>query len=108
MYLTTVDEVQDIVNFNNHVIASLPKEYRQSIYNDYHNIVSFFESLVIKGVETGEFTVNKANIVAQDIVLIIQAWAHRRWILRKLYSFKEYSELQAELILNLVSSKKPQ
>jgi len=108
------DKVQDIYNFNNHIIASCPPELRKRMFESENEWEKFFESLLLKGIESGEFEPDNPRLTAENIVILINAWANRRWFLRKHVTLEEYILKQTELILrglrvnnsNLASSSK--
>ncbi|MFC2033478.1 TetR/AcrR family transcriptional regulator [Chloroflexota bacterium] len=105
VYITGVDENQDVLNFINHVIASFPHEYRRKIFNDYTFIVDTFEKIIQKGSQDGEFKNVNANLIAHNMVLAGQAWAYRRWLLRKHYTLEEYIKEQTEIVLSLLKNE---
>ena len=100
LYMSDAEENQDIHNFLNHVAASMPPEYRQRLYEDYTFVVDIFVKIIQRGIQSGEFREVNANLVALNIMLFMQAWAHRRWILRKAFTLEEYTKQQIDLVLN--------
>lgn len=103
LHIRGVDETQDMENFANHVIASFPQNYRQTIFGTYAEFVNYYDKLLQKGVAAGEFRIENTQLAAQNIVLIAYAWAHRRWILRKQFTLDDYIKLQANMILNSIT-----
>ena len=103
MYLEGVDDIQDIFNFVNHVMVDLTKSERQSVFNSENSIIAIFESLLTKGVEAGEFKLNNPAVVANSIVVMAQAWANRRWFLRRQCTLEEYTTEITELVLGAIS-----
>jgi len=104
LYISGVDSNQDIHNFNNHVIAGSPQEYRNIMFDDYIFIVDTFKKIIQKGSQDGEFKNVNANLIAQNILLSAQAWATRRWLLRKDFTLEEYIKEQTELVLSLLKN----
>jgi len=102
LYGESIDTNQDIHNFLNHVIPSFPKEYRIKMFEVYEEIVDIFKDIIRKGINSGEFKEVDIDIVAHDIVLQIQAWAHRRWLLKKKFGYKEYIKRVTESVLILL------
>ncbi len=100
LYVAGVDEHQDIHNFLNHVAASMPQDYRRRLYEDYTFVVEIFVEIIQRGIQSGEFREVNASLVAQNIMLLSQAWAHRRWILRKAFTLEEYTKQQIDLVFN--------
>jgi len=102
MYLEGVDDIQDIFNFVNHIMVDLTKSDRQIIFDSENSIIDIYESLLIKGVEAGEFKLNNPAVVANCILVMAQAWAHRRWFLRKRCTLEEYTSEVTELIMGTI------
>ncbi|MDD5127355.1 MAG: TetR/AcrR family transcriptional regulator [Dehalococcoidales bacterium] len=99
LYITGVDENQDIHLFNNHVIAGLTPEYRHRMFEDYRFIVNSFKEIIEKGIQTGEFKEVDAGLVAHNLMLAMQAWALKRWLLRNDFTLAEYIKRQTELTI---------
>ena len=106
LYFKSVDEIQDIHNFHNHVIAALSQEYRQILYSGQERFVDIFKEIIQKGIESGEFAVDNAELLAHNILLLGQTWANRRWFLRKRYTLDQYIELQNKFILSSIKANK--
>jgi AcrR family transcriptional regulator len=102
MRLEDVDDVQDLSNFVNHVMVNLTEDKRQIVYEYAGRIVAYFEELLRKGMKAGEFQMSNPSLVAHSIVVLGDAWAQRRWFLRKRTTLEEYAREQSELILNAI------
>jgi len=107
LFLESIDEIQDIHNFHNHIIASLPHEYREMLYNGQKRFVAFFEGLIRDGIEHGELEAESAELIAHNILLIAQGWANRRWFLRQRFTRGQYTRLEIEHILKSLQVQKP-
>lgn len=107
LFLESIDEMQDIHNLHNHIIASLPHEYREKLYNGQKRFVAFFESLIRGGIEHGEFETERADLIAHNILLLAQGWANRRWFLRQNFTREQYIQLEIEHILKSLQVQKP-
>lgn len=102
LYIIGVDENQDIHNLNNHVVASMPKEIRQKMFADYEYVAGYFKENIQKGIESGEFKKVNAKLVAENLMLMMQAWAYRRWTFRKDFTLEEYIKQQTDFIINSI------
>lgn len=108
MYLQLADEYQDNYNFLNHVVVNLSPSDRHMLYDDDNQILAYFERLLINGVEAGEFKIDNPRLAAFNIVIIANAWANRRWFLRKHFTLRDYIREQTELILKEIGANTSQ
>ena len=99
-YFANVDELQDMYNFINHAIVDLPKNDRSTMFDAFQDMVTYFENLIKKGINNGEFVDNNPTLVAHNIVLEVTAWAHQRWFLRKRVTFEEYMAYEIDHVLH--------
>ena len=105
MYLMNVDELQDIYSFANHGATDLLRSDKPIVFEAELQISNYFESILKKGIESGEFKIVNPKLVAHNIVLIANAWAQRQWLLGKQYSLDEYIKQQTEYILQSICVK---
>jgi len=106
-YLISVDKSQEGYNFINHVMANLSYRERQYVFESETRVVDFFQGLLRRGIEAGEFKVEDTFLVAHIILLSVSAWAHRRWMLRRHYTLEEYTKRITEQILEISQAKCP-
>jgi AcrR family transcriptional regulator len=100
MYFVNVDEMQDMYNFINHAIVDLPKKDRHIIYDSEKIAIEYFESLI----KTESKSTIDPKFCAHQIVLAANAWAHRRWYLRKYYTIQEYIAREIEYTLAVLQT----
>jgi len=105
LYFKSVDEIQDIHNFHNHVIAALSQDYRKILYRGQERFVDLFMEIIEKGIERGEFALDDAELLAHNILMLGQTWANRRWFLRKRFTLNQYIQLQTEFILSPIKKE---
>jgi len=103
IYLETVDNFRDFHNFVNHVMLSLSLSDRRIVYEAESRVVAYFENLLNKGIETGEFRMHDLKIVAHNIVAMANAWANRHWYLKKYYTLDTYTKRQCESLLSQIA-----
>jgi AcrR family transcriptional regulator len=106
MYFQNVDEMQGLYNLHNHIVWTASKELRQSIFDREIQKVEYFNRLLIEGVNAGEFEVEDTYLMAHNIVMAANAWANRRWLLRKRYTLEDYIRKQTDSILATIQVKR--
>jgi AcrR family transcriptional regulator len=90
-YTDFVDEFQDMYIFLiSHVMPNLPKEERQTLFEDSLRLTAYFETLLLRGMEEGKFVIDDTWLVASAIMSLCGRWANIRWSLRKRYTMEEY------------------
>lgn len=104
MYFEHVNELQDMYNFINHAIADMTTKDRQIVFDAEEYMVKYFESLLEKGVETGQFKMIDSRLIAHNIVVVANTWANRRWFLKHYYTLPEYIGNQIEHLLAAILS----
>lgn len=92
MYIHNVDELQDMYNFNNHAAVDLSSDDRHILFDSETSMVGYFERLVKDSTKQSQSLKIDPRIIAHDIVVAANAWANRRWYLRKHYTLDEYIE----------------
>ncbi|OEH93230.1 TetR/AcrR family transcriptional regulator [Bacillus solimangrovi] len=107
-YFVVMDEVQDEVLVMYQEAKSLTKDALPYVLEKEIEMVAMFEKILRRCVENGEFSLSESEIklVAHNIFVQGQMWGFRRWILQKLYTLEEYTELQIENLLGGLLSKK--
>lgn len=96
------DENQDITLFTYQETKNLPQNARQDIFDSECQIVSLFEKLLRRGIESGEFTINQPKLIAHSIVCTGHSWALRRWFLRKYFTFEMFVNEQTSAFLKAI------
>lgn len=97
-----VDKQQDRTIFINHVLVNLDRQTRRSVFSLENAFLNFFEMLLKRGIEEGEFRMNLPSLVAFNILISGREWALRRWFLAKHLSLQEYTREQIEIILRSI------
>jgi AcrR family transcriptional regulator len=103
-YYQGIDDIQDMVLLAYQESKSLPREIRERTFEQERSIISVFEGILARGCKTGEFKVNDITLVANNIVVIGDTWAFRRWLLANHYTLQEYIKEQTNLILDQIRS----
>lgn len=102
VYLQAIDDAQDVWLFVDSEMRSIPEPDRRELLARYVRNVAFFETLLKKGAELGEFEMEDPAFLAQNIILLCHAWATRRWFLRRQYALEEYTRKCTESTLKLI------
>ncbi len=102
VYMAYADAYQDLIIFGHREIVNLPQNERRIVLDVEIQSVEYFESLLRRGIEAGEFDMKDPRLVAHNILLICDGWALRRWFLRKYYTVEQYSKEQIDIILEKV------
>lgn len=95
---------QDITIFTYQETKNLPENARRDIFDSERRIISIFEEVLKRGVESGEFVEEDVTLMAHNIAIIAHSWAFRRWFFRNTpkSDFETYVKHQASIILNAI------
>jgi AcrR family transcriptional regulator len=100
-----IDENQDIQVFWFQEAKNLNRRNLRRLLNTNSKATLVFQKIIEKGNEQGVFEVREPALVAQNIKMICEMWATRRWYLQKRYNLDQYIEMQTDAILRIVSPK---
>jgi len=105
-YYVIVDEMQDYVLFLYQETKSLSYNARKYIFKSEEEMTSIFEEIILQGIEDGTFNISKkdVNFLANEIMVMAQMWAFRRWILQKNYTLERFIELKSSLVVKELTS----
>jgi len=106
VYLDIVDTYRDFHNFVNHIMLSLTLSERRIVYEAETRVVEYFEKLIQRGVDRGEFVAGDARLIAHNIVAMANAWANRGWYLKKYYTLDRYAVEQIKQVLQQLDRSK--
>ena len=101
-YFLMEHEGADSVIFFGREIQNFSHEDRGAILRSQVDLVKFFESLLVEGINAGEFQIDNRTLMAHDIVMRGQDYALRRWFLKKLFTLQEYTQNYIKLILKCI------
>jgi TetR/AcrR family transcriptional regulator, cholesterol catabolism regulator len=85
---------------------SLPRAYLREVLRQELGIVNLFVELLREGVEDGSLAVaeERLELLAQDIVVMAQMWAFRRWALQHV-SFEQFVEHHTSLLMQAAGAR---
>lgn len=105
-YYKVVNDTQDYQVFLNQLAVKLPNEDRRILFeaNDY--ALNILDTILKRGVASGEFEIEDTILTAHNIMLIGRSWADRRWYLARRYTFDQYLTIQIRVILKAIQPNK--
>ena len=101
LYTMKNDKYQDLYKFITHITANLKPENRKMVFETARRVKRYFETLILRGVEAGEFRTDNAELGAANI-FFLGDWATRRWVLERRYTVEEFiTEMTRNILLQL-------
>jgi len=88
--------------FFNREIHYFSASDRRMLLEDQVAMVHFYEKLLIKGIESGEFQIESPLMMAHEILMKVHNWVMRRWFLIQHYTLEEYINIQTDIILKAI------
>jgi TetR/AcrR family transcriptional regulator, cholesterol catabolism regulator len=101
-----IDENQDIQVFWFQESRNLNKRNLRRLLKTNSMSTVIFQKIIERGNEEGVFDVSEPAMVAQNIQMICEMWATRRWYLQRLYTLDEYIEMQMDNIMRMVLAER--
>ena len=100
-YIELVDLMHDEFTIMYQETKSLPREAINYVIQKEIEMVGFFVELLEQCVENGELNLPKDTIylAANEILVVGQSWAIRKWALKRHYSLEQFIEKQTELFM---------
>ena len=100
-YIELVDLMHDEFTIMYQETKSFPREAINYVIQKEIEMVGFFVKLIEQCVENGELNLPKDNIylAANEILVVGQSWAFRKWALKRHYTLEQFIEKQTELFM---------
>ena len=100
-YFIIIDQNQDYMLLLYQETKSLSKKSRKYIFGAENELTSIFEDILKQCIKEKSISINnrKVKLAANNIMVIGQRWAFRRWSLHDNYSINSYIKAETELIL---------
>ena len=107
-YYRTVDRLQDSIVFMYQETKELSPDARKRVFEMERRISDAFQRILDRGYASGEFKIGGSPIIAQNIVILGQMWAFRRWLLGGYYecTLQDYIQEQTKFTLRAVREGK--
>jgi TetR/AcrR family transcriptional regulator, cholesterol catabolism regulator len=99
-YFEYVNEAQNIVLFWHQETRNLKPELRKLLLDNELVLISLFERIIERGIETGVFKRVDKRLVSHDIIVMGDMWAFRRWDLGRSYTSGQFTDKQTKYILD--------
>ena len=101
-YYNIIDEIQDYMLLLYQETKSLNKNARKYVFNAELELTGIFENILKQCIKEKSIGLKNTEVklVAQNIMVVGQMWAFRRWILSRDNTINSYIERQTALILN--------
>lgn len=106
-YFKVMDELQEEVLIMYQEVRFLPKESLSYVIQKELEMVGMFENILTQCALNGEFSLTEQEIamIAHNIFVQGQMWGFRRWVLQKLYTLEEYTDMQTNYLLHGIHMK---
>lgn len=99
-YIRVIDRLSDKVLLIYQETKSLPRDAMHIVLRTESEIAAIFARLLKEGVEDGTLTLSEKRIplMAENIAVLGEMWAFRRWALRSRFTVEEYIEQQLSFL----------
>ncbi|MBN1382406.1 MAG: TetR/AcrR family transcriptional regulator [Deltaproteobacteria bacterium] len=105
-YFRGVDDIQDMALLAYQESMNLKKDVLKQVLEREKEMISAIEGILTKGCEAGEFKIDDISLVANNIVVLGDTWAFKRWFLSKRYTIVDYIREQIKIIIDGISAHK--
>ena len=102
-YMKWVEEYQDVTIFWYQESRNLSPEHFKALKLQEEYTIEIFRGLIERGIRGGKFKVKDPFMAANNIVVLCDMWAFRRWLLKEHYTLDQYIREQTDLILAQLS-----
>ena len=101
-YIELVDLMHDEFTIMYQETKSFPREAIDYVIDKEIEMVGFFVKLIERCVEQGELNLSRDQIylAANEILVVSQSWAFRKWALKRHYTLEQFIEKQTELFMH--------
>jgi TetR/AcrR family transcriptional regulator, cholesterol catabolism regulator len=102
-YMKWVDEYQDLTVFWYQEAKNLTPAQFKALKLQEEYTIEVFRMILERGIKSGKFKIKDSAMAANNIVVLCDMWAFRRWLLKERYTLEQYTREQTDLILAQVS-----
>lgn len=106
-YVQVIDESRRYTVLAYQELKSLTVAERRRILEGEERIQRFMEEVIAYGVEQGVFPSGNIDVKAHCLLVLAQAWAVRRWALRRFAKVDDYFASLEPIALEIVRSRTP-
>lgn len=106
-YFMLVDSMHNEFTIMYQETKSLPNDAKQYVINKEIEMIGFFERILHSCIEVGELQITHEEVylAANQILIIGQSWAFRKWALQQQFTLEQFIALQTELFLTGIAGK---
>jgi len=98
-YLKWVEEYQDLTVFWYQEAKNLSPVQFKALKLQEEYTIQVFRMILERGVGSGKFKIKDPVMAANNIVVLCDMWAFRRWLLKDRYTLELYIKEQTDLIM---------
>jgi len=102
-YMKWVDEYQDLTVFWYQEAKNLTPAQFKALKLQEEYTIEVFRMILERGIKSRKFKIKDTAMAANNIVVLCDMWAFRRWLLKERYTLEQYTREQTDLILAQVS-----
>jgi AcrR family transcriptional regulator len=102
-YMKWVDEYQDLTVFWYQEAKNLTPAQFKALKLQEEYTIEVFRMILERGIKSGKFKIKDTAMAANNIVVLCDMWAFRRWLLKERYTLEQYTREQTDLIIAQVS-----
>jgi len=102
-YMKWVEEYQDLTVFWYQEASNLTPDQFKALKSQEEYTIQSFRIILERGIKAGKFKVKNPAMAANNIVVLCDMWAFRRWLLKEHYTLEQYTREQTDLIMAQVS-----
>ncbi|MFU0789408.1 TetR/AcrR family transcriptional regulator [Cerasibacillus sp. JNUCC 74] len=104
-YFYLMDEMQEEVLIMYQEVKSLKNESKEYVLKKEWDMLAILERLIVASFPDS-LSPRKRKLLANNIFIIGQMWAFRRWMLQKQFTLEEYTDYQIHYLMNSIKGYK--
>ncbi len=102
-YMKWVEEYQDLTVFWYQEAKNLSPAQFKALKLQEEYTIQLIQMILERGIKSGKFKIKDPAMAANNIVVLCDMWAFRRWLLKGRYTLEQYTKEQTDLIMAQVS-----
>ena len=102
-YMKWVEEYQDLTVFWYQEAKNLSPAQFKALKLQEEYTIRLIQIILERGIKSGKFRIKDPAMAANNIVVLCDMWAFRRWLLKGRYTLEQYTKEQTDLIMAQVS-----
>jgi len=98
-YMKWVEKYQDLTVFWYQEAKNLNPAQFKALKMQEEYTIQVFRMILERGIRSGKFKIKDPALAANNIVVLCDMWAFRRWLLKDQYTLEQYTKEQTDLIM---------